>query len=150
MSARCLCFGLAILIGISIHADEKKKNTNQLVQMNYTWSNSSNKTITLYVESSKKKGDKETVQNLGSLDAYAGSRGRTGIYYHTNTTAFHATFSVKVGGQVVATKGFNFNGLASNLQTGNAINPAAEHLDVYVYQNEDGTWIAVWSVVHGV
>jgi hypothetical protein len=151
MYARGLCFVLAMSIGVAICAEERKAVHTFSTNVKFRVLNSSLNPVTLYVDASRKKGQKAQTQNLGTCGKYGNSEGGAGIYYHTNTTGAHANFYVKVNGQSISNKPVFFNGLATNPSNGNQINPAAQHLTVNIFgDNTPESYSVTWTVTAGL
>lgn len=146
MYPRVVCFTLALILGVSAFADEKKRGQNLFANLSYTVNNSSEDKIQLRVYSAKKNGDNARYANLATVKEFEVESGREAIYYNTASEA-HATFYIVVKGKRVADRPFLFNSELDNPTIGYEINPAREHLDVFVYHSDQQGWVAFWQIL---
>ncbi len=146
MYPRVLCFTLALILCASVFADEKKKSVNLYANLSYTVDNSSEEHMKLRVFSCKKNGLNAHTTTLASVKPEGVVRSRDAIYYNTATVP-NVAFTIEVDGVDVAALYVNFNSLPDNPTLGNEINPAVEHLDVFVYKDQHEGWVAYWQVL---
>ncbi|MDB5336168.1 MAG: hypothetical protein JWN70_1787 [Planctomycetaceae bacterium] len=146
MYPRVVCFTLALILGTSATADEKKKGVNTFANLSYVVDNSSDQKITFKVRSAKKTGANLHDLRLVTVKPYGVEDGRDAIYYNT-ASPVHATFYLEVQGEDVAELPILFNTALDNPTLGSYINPAREHLDVFVYFDQHDGWVCYGQIL---
>lgn len=137
MLARMVCFGLAMIVGAGVVAEERKAKpvVEFSAAMEYRISNSSDQTIVIETASFVKKS-RTTHSRLAEIGPFKDTSGSTTVRYNLQSRQLNGFDFVVVAqvGRKTADRKLTIND-GSNLPASYLINPKTEFLEIFVYDD---------------